>query len=122
MSLSSRRRASAWLRSRGTSYSLQILLDHLAAGRFSPVPRSQEQPPLVAEPRVSVEDSAAHLGAAGDSVNRWIDAKGVPAHEIGMLSKFKLPDVDEWVRGGDANEYAGARRPSARRAKRLKKR
>jgi excisionase family DNA binding protein len=54
----------------------------------------------VTEPWVSVEDVARHLGVAKDSVYRWIDAKGLPAHRIGRLWKFRLTEVDEWVRGG----------------------
>jgi len=54
------------------------------------------------EPWASVDDVAAHLGVAKDSVYRWIDAKGLPAHKIGKLWKFKLSEVDAWVRGGGA--------------------
>lgn len=51
---------------------------------------------------VSVEDLAKHLGVAKDSVYRWIDHKGLPAHKIGRLWKFKLSEVDGWVRTGGA--------------------
>lgn len=54
------------------------------------------------EPWVSVEDVAAHLGVARDSVYRWIEGRGLPAHKIGRLWKFKLSEVDEWVRAGGA--------------------
>jgi excisionase family DNA binding protein len=37
------------------------------------------------EPWVSVEDVSKHLGVAKDSVYRWIDDKGLPAHKIGRL-------------------------------------
>ena len=47
------------------------------------------------EPWVSVDDLAKHLGAAEDSVYRWIDHKGLPAHKIGRLWKFKLSEVDD---------------------------
>lgn len=50
------------------------------------------------EPWVSVEDVAHHLGVAKDSIYRWIESKGLPAHKIGRLWKFKLSDVDDWVR------------------------
>jgi excisionase family DNA binding protein len=56
------------------------------------------------EPWVSVEQIAEHLGVRRDSIYRWIDAKGLPAHRIGRLWKFKVSEVDEWVRGGDADE------------------
>lgn len=54
------------------------------------------------EPWASTDDVTAHLGVAKDSVYRWIDAKGLPAHKIGKLWKFKLSEVDAWVRGGGA--------------------
>lgn len=57
-----------------------------------------------AEPWVSVDAVAAHLDVAKDSVYRWIDAKGLPAHRVGKLWKFKLSEVDDWVRVGGANE------------------
>ncbi len=50
------------------------------------------------EPWVSVQAVATHLGVAKDSVYRWIDNKGLPAHKIGRLWKFKLSEVDTWVR------------------------
>lgn len=56
----------------------------------------------MAEPWVSVEDVAKHLGIAKDSVYRWIERKGLPAHRMGRLWKFKISEVDEWVRQGGA--------------------
>ena len=52
------------------------------------------------EPWAAVEDVARHLGVAKDSVYRWIDHRGLPAHKIGRLWKFKLSEVDAWVRMG----------------------
>jgi len=61
---------------------------------------------MTTEPWASVEDVAKHLGVAKDSVYRWIDTRSLPAHKIGRLWKFKLTEVDEWVRAGgvDAHE------------------
>ena len=52
---------------------------------------------------VSVEDVAAHLRVAKESIYRWVDSKGFPAHRVGRLLRFKISEVDEWVqaRGGD---------------------
>lgn len=55
------------------------------------------------EPWVSVDDVAKHLGVAKDSVYRWIEQKGLPAHRMGRLWKFKISEVDDWVRAGGAN-------------------
>lgn len=57
------------------------------------------------EPWVSVDQVAKHLGVAKDSIYRWIETRNLPAHKIGRLWKFKLSEVDDWVRiGGAATE------------------
>ena len=62
---------------------------------------------MSSEPWVAVEDVARHLGVTRDSVYRWIEHKKMPAHKMGRLWKFKLSEVDEWVReGGAAQEEA----------------
>jgi excisionase family DNA binding protein len=66
---------------------------------------------MPAEPWVSVEDVARHLGVSHDTVYRWIDNKSLPAHKVGRLWKFKLADVDAWVRGGGAGEDAPSPAP-----------
>ena len=55
------------------------------------------------EPWVSVDEVAKHLDVAKDSIYRWIEARHLPAHKVGRLWKFKLSDVDEWVRAGGAD-------------------
>lgn len=65
-------------------------------------PLHVEDLPVTAEPWVSVDDIALHLGVAKDSVYRWIEKKGLPAHKMGRLWKFKVSEVDEWVRQGGA--------------------
>ena len=56
------------------------------------------------EPWTSVEDVARHLGVAKDSIFRWIERRNLPAHRIGRLWKFKVSEVDEWVRAGGAGQ------------------
>jgi len=53
---------------------------------------------------VGVDDVAAHLGVAKDSVYRWIDERGLPAHRVGRLLRFKLSEIDEWVRQDNERE------------------
>lgn len=48
----------------------------------------------------SVNEIAAHLGVAPDTVYRWIEKKKLPAHRIGRLWKCKLAEVDRWVLAG----------------------
>lgn len=62
----------------------------------------------MAEPWTSVDDVARHLGVAKDSIYRWIERRKLPAHRIGRLWKFKLSEVDDWVRAGGAESGAPA--------------
>lgn len=51
---------------------------------------------------LSVDEICAHLGISRDTAYKWIDRKGLPAHRVGRLWKFKKDEVDEWVRTGGA--------------------
>lgn len=51
---------------------------------------------------LSVDDISEYLGVSKDTVYTWISAKGLPAHRVGRLWKFKREDVDEWVKSGGA--------------------
>lgn len=59
---------------------------------------------------VGVEDVAKHLDVNKDSVYRWIEKMGLPAHRVGRLFRFKISEVDEWIRTGGASEASA---PSA---------
>ena len=47
---------------------------------------------------VGISEVAAHLQVAKESIYRWVDAKGFPAHRVGRLLRFRLSEVDEWVK------------------------
>jgi excisionase family DNA binding protein len=51
---------------------------------------------------LSVQEIAKHLGAKQETVYVWIREKGMPAHKVGRLWKFKKHEVDDWVRSGTA--------------------
>jgi excisionase family DNA binding protein len=51
----------------------------------------------------SVNGVASYLGVATDTIYRWIERKKLPAHRVGRLWKFKLSEVDAWVRSGGAD-------------------
>ena len=51
---------------------------------------------------LSVEQIAEYLGVSRDTVYTWITAKGMPAHRLGRLWKFKKAEVDGWVKSGGA--------------------
>jgi len=45
-----------------------------------------------------MNEIAEHLGISRDTVLSWIKDKNMPAHKIGRLWKFKVSEVDEWIR------------------------
>ena len=53
---------------------------------------------------LSVEEIAEHLGVTKESVYRWIEKRGLPAHKVGKLWKFNKEEVDAWVRSGQGGE------------------
>jgi excisionase family DNA binding protein len=56
----------------------------------------------MAEPWLSADAVALHLGVTKDTVYTWIADKGMPSHKLGRLWKFQVSEVDEWVRSGAA--------------------
>jgi excisionase family DNA binding protein len=53
---------------------------------------------------LSVDEIATHLGVKRDTIYKWIERKGLPANKVGRLWKFKLDEVDSWVRSGNKND------------------
>ena len=47
---------------------------------------------------LSVVEICTSLGIKRDTVYKWISKKKLPAHRIGKLWKFKISEVDEWVK------------------------
>ena len=51
---------------------------------------------------LSVIEVADHLGVKQDTVYKWLQRKHMPAHKVGRLWKFRLSEVDRWVKSGKA--------------------
>lgn len=60
----------------------------------------------IAEPWLSVDEIARHLGISKETIYRWIDRQTIPAHRVGKLWKFKASEVDVWVTSGGAGTHA----------------
>lgn len=62
----------------------------------------------MSEPKIerwySLEETAHHLGVSKDTIYRWISKKQMPATKIGRQWKFKLSEVDEWIRQGNGSK------------------
>lgn len=52
---------------------------------------------------IGIDEAADYLGIKTGTLRKWIrEEKGVPAHKIGKLWKFKKSELDEWVNSGSA--------------------
>ncbi|WP_311777488.1 helix-turn-helix domain-containing protein [Trueperella abortisuis] len=52
------------------------------------------------EPWVNLEQVADHLTVSKDTIRNWIREGFLPAYRVGKMYKFKLSEVDKWVREG----------------------
>ena len=52
----------------------------------------------------NIEDVAEYLSITEETARTWLKEGKLPAYRVGKRFKFKLSDVDEWVRSGKINE------------------
>ena len=50
----------------------------------------------------STKEVCAYLGVSRDTLLVWINEKDMPASKVGRSWKFKLGEVDEWIKSGKA--------------------
>jgi excisionase family DNA binding protein len=50
---------------------------------------------------INIDEAAVYLGVKPVTVRDWIRKdKGMPAHKIGKQWKFKISELDAWVKSG----------------------
>ena len=49
---------------------------------------------------IDVEEAAQYLGVNPNTVRSWVKNKDMPAQKIGRRWKFKVSEIDEWVKSG----------------------
>ncbi len=52
----------------------------------------------------TLKEVQEYLGVSRETMLIWIAKRNMPAYKVGRLWKFKLSEVDEWVRSGGAAE------------------
>jgi excisionase family DNA binding protein len=70
---------------------------------------------------LSPAEIAEYLGVSRDTVYRWLELRHMPAHKVGRQWKFKVSEVDDWVRSGKADFAPDAVATKTRRPARTRK-
>ena len=53
---------------------------------------------------IGVEEAADYLGVKPATIRDWIKKQtGIPAHKIGKQWKFKISDLDTWIKSGKSS-------------------
>ena len=52
----------------------------------------------------TLKEVQEYLGVGRESILQWINKRNMPAYKVGRLWKFKLSEVDEWIRSGGASD------------------
>ena len=56
---------------------------------------------IISDNWINIDEAAEYLGVKPVTVRTWIKKKnGIPAHKIGKLWKFKLSEIEEWIKSG----------------------
>ena len=50
----------------------------------------------------TLKEVQAYLGVGRETILQWIAKRNMPAYKVGKLWKFKLSEVDDWIRSGGA--------------------
>lgn len=53
---------------------------------------------------VNLEDIADHLSVSTDTVRNWIKDGKLPFYKAGKRYKFKISEVDAWLRDGKISD------------------
>ena len=52
----------------------------------------------------TLKEVQEYLGIGRETILQWIAKRDTPAYKMGKLWKFKLSEVDEWIKAGGADD------------------
>ena len=50
----------------------------------------------------SMKEISEYLGITRDTALSWIERRGMPGVKVGRTWKFKISEIDAWMRSGDS--------------------
>ena len=50
----------------------------------------------------SMDTITDYLDISRETILQWINHRNMPAHKVGRQWKFKISEVDDWIRSGKA--------------------
>lgn len=54
---------------------------------------------------INIDEAAEYLGVKPGTIRDWVrKEKGIPAHKVGKLWKFKRSELDAWIQSGKSAE------------------
>ena len=52
---------------------------------------------------IGINELSQYLGVSKDTIRNWIKkTSNIPAHKIGKKWKFKISEIDNWVKSGQS--------------------
>ena len=57
---------------------------------------------MIIEKWSTLKEVQEYLGVGRETILKWIAKRNMPAYKVGRLWKFKLSEVDAWIRSGGA--------------------
>jgi excisionase family DNA binding protein len=55
----------------------------------------------------SLEETTGYIDVNKDTIRNWIETGVIPAYKIGKQWKFKISEIDKWIRIGENAKIVG---------------
>ena len=55
---------------------------------------------MTSERWASIDEVAEHIKVHKDTIRLWIKESKIPAHKVGRQWRFKISEIEEWIRSG----------------------
>lgn len=53
---------------------------------------------------LNMEEIANYLGVSRDTIRSWIRKNSIPNYKVGRQYKFRISEVDAWIKSGKSAE------------------